>query len=223
MAPIRILVADDHSLFRDGIVSLLEAAGFQVIGQVGDGRAAVEAARRLHPDLVLMDLSMPGMTGLEALRAIRADMPDVQVVMLTVSDEDSDLFDAIRSGARGYLLKSLNADEFIELLEGLQRGDAAISRKTASRLIDGYATLSRHASRAGPAESLLTPRETELLQLIVDGLSNKAIADRLSLSENTIKYHIKNILQKLGVQNRTEAATQALRSGLLSPTRHSDS
>jgi DNA-binding NarL/FixJ family response regulator len=216
------LVADDHSLFRDGIVSLLEAAGFQVIGVVGDGRAAVEAARRLHPDLVLMDLSMPEMTGLEALRAIRAEMPDVQVVMLTVSDEDSDLFEAIRSGARGYLLKSLNADEFIKLLEGLQRGDAAISRKTATRLVEGYAALSQHASRAKPAESLLTPREIELLQLIVDGMSNKAIAERLSLSENTIKYHIKNILQKLGVQNRTEAATQALRSGLLNPTRQAD-
>jgi len=221
VTPIRILVADDHSLFRDGIVSLLEAAGFQVIGQVGDGRAAVEAARRLQPELVLMDLSMPEMTGLEALRAIRAEMPDVQVVMLTVSDEDSDLFEAIRAGARGYLLKSLNADEFIELLEGLQRGDAAISRKTATRLIDGYAALSRLQTKS--SESLLTPREMELLQLIVDGMSNKAIAERLSLSENTIKYHIKNILQKLGVQNRTEAATQALRSGLLNPTRHADS
>ena len=218
---VRVLVADDHSLFRDGIVSLLEAAGFQVIGQVGDGREAVEAARRLHPELVLMDLSMPEMTGLEALRAIRTEMPDVQVVMLTVSDEDSDLFEAIRAGARGYLLKSLNADEFIELLEGLPRGDAAISRKTATRLIEGYATLSRQQTK--PSESLLTPREMELLQLIVDGMSNKAIAERLSLSENTIKYHIKNILQKLGVQNRTEAATQALRTGLLSPTRQSDS
>ena len=217
----RVLVADDHSLFRDGIVSLLEAAGFQVIGQVGDGREAVEAARRLHPELVLMDLSMPEMTGMEALRAIRTEMPDVQVVMLTVSDEDSDLFEAIRAGARGYLLKSLNADEFIELLEDLQRGDAAISRKTATRLIEGYATLSRQQTK--PSESLLTPREMELLQLIVDGMSNKAIAERLSLSENTIKYHIKNILQKLGVQNRTEAATQALRTGLLSPTRQSDS
>ncbi|HJW84040.1 MAG TPA: response regulator transcription factor [Anaerolineae bacterium] len=211
----RVLVADDHSLFRDGIVSLLEAAGFEVVGQVGDGSAAVEAARRLRPDLVLMDISMPRLTGLEALRAIRAETPDAQVVMLTVSDEDSDLFEAIRAGARGFLLKSLNAREFIEALEGLKRGEAAITRQTAARLMDGFAKLS--GQQAPPAETL-TPRELELLQYIVDGLSNKAIAEKLSLSENTVKYHIKNILQKLGAQNRTEAATHALRDGLLKPS-----
>jgi len=208
----RVLVADDHSLFRDGIVSLLEAAGFEVAGQVGDGKAAVEATRRLHPDLVLMDITMPVMTGLEALREIRETEPDIQVVMLTVSDEDQNLFEAIRLGARGFLLKSLNATEFIQALEGLQRGEAAITRQTAARLMDGFAKLSQQP--ATPAESL-TQREIELLQLIVDGLSNKAIAERLNLSENTVKYHIKNILQKLGVQNRTEAATHALRDGLL--------
>ncbi len=208
----RVLVADDHSLFRDGIVSLLEAAGFTVVGQVGNGRAAVEAAKQMQPDLVLMDLTMPEMTGLEALRAIRAEAPDAQVVILTVSDEDKDLFEAIQSGARGYLLKSLNANEFLEILEGLKRGEAAISRKTAARLMDGFAALSQQKST--PAETL-TPREIELLQLLVDGLSNKAIAERLSLSENTVKYHIKNILQKLGVQNRTEAATHAIRDGLI--------
>jgi DNA-binding NarL/FixJ family response regulator len=208
----RVLVADDHSLFRDGIVSLLEAAGFEVAGQVGDGKAAVEATRRLHPDLVLMDITMPVMTGLEALREIRETEPDIQVVMLTVSDEDQNLFEAIRLGARGFLLKNLNAAEFIQALEGLQRGEAAITRQTAARLMDGFAKLSQQP--ATPAESL-TQREIELLQLIVDGLSNKAIAERLNLSENTVKYHIKNILQKLGVQNRTEAATHALRDGLL--------
>jgi len=212
----RILVADDHSLFRDGIVSLLEAAGYQVVGQVGDGRAAVEAARRLQPDLVLMDITMPEMTGLEALRVIRAEMPDVQVVMLTVSDDDENLFDAIQNGARGFLLKSLNATEFLEMLDGLRRGEAAITRQTAARLMDGFARLSQHT----PASSEgLTPREVELLQLIVDGLSNRAIAERLCVSENTVKYHIKHILQKLGAQNRTEAATHALRDGLLKPSR----
>ncbi len=215
----RVLVADDHSLFRDGIVSLLEAAGFEVVGQVGDGQAAVEATRRLRPDLVLMDLSMPGMNGLAALRAIRAGMPDVQVVMLTVSDADSDLFEAIQSGARGYLLKSLNAGEFIGILEGLRSGEAAITRKTAARLMEGFASLSHQQTKQ---HEHLTEREIELLQLIVDGLSNKAIAEKLSLSENTVKYHIKNILQKLGVQNRTEAATQALRSGLLGSTSHAE-
>ena len=208
----RVLVADDHSLFRDGIVSLLEAAGFSVVGQVGDGHAAVEAVRRLHPDLVLMDIAMPEMTGLDALRLIKSEMPEMQVVILTVSDQDSNLSEAIRLGARGFLLKSLNAKEFLDALEGLKRGEAAITRQTAARLMDGFAKLSRQ--KASPAESL-TQREIELLQLIVDGLPNKAIAERLTLSENTVKYHIKNILQKLGVQNRTEAATHAIRDGLL--------
>jgi DNA-binding NarL/FixJ family response regulator len=211
----RVLVADDHSLFRDGIVSLLEAAGFSVIGQVGDGQSAVEAVRQLRPDLVLMDIAMPEMTGLEALRLIRAEWPEVLVVMLTVSDADADLFEAIQLGARGYLLKSLNANEFLENLEGIKRGEAAISRQLAARLMDGFATLSHERARSAGA---LTPRELELLRLLVEGMSNKAIAERMSLSENTVKYHIKNILQKLGVQNRTEAATHAIRDGLVKTT-----
>lgn len=208
----RVLVADDHSLFRDGIVSLLEAAGFNVIGQVGDGQAAVAAARELQPDLVLMDITMPVMTGLDALRQMREEMPQIQVVMLTVSDADEDLFEAIRLGARGYLLKSLNANEFLEILEGIKRGEAALTRKTAARLMAGFATLSQEKSRAA---EVLTQREIELLQLLVEGLPNKTIAERMSLSENTVKYHIKNILQKLGVQNRTEAAAHAIRDGLI--------
>ncbi|HEY4690892.1 MAG TPA: response regulator transcription factor [Anaerolineae bacterium] len=212
----RVLVADDHSLFRDGIVSLLEAAGYQVVGQVGTGRAAVDVARQLKPDLVLMDITMPEMTGIEALRAIRAEMPEVQVVMLTVSDEDANLFEAIQAGARGFLLKNLNANEFLDMLEGLKRGEAAITRQTVARLMEGYAKPPKPPP--GPAESL-TQREIELLQLIVDGLSNKAIGERLGLSENTVKYHIKNILQKLGAQNRTEAAAHALRDGLIKQPR----
>ncbi|MBI4769188.1 MAG: response regulator transcription factor [Chloroflexi bacterium] len=210
----RVLVADDHSLFRDGVVSLLEAAGFEVVGQVGDGQAAVEAALRLRPDLVLMDITMPEMNGLEALRRIRAERPDVKVVMLTVSEDDADLFEAIEAGAHGYLLKSLNADEFLEMLGGLERGEAAITRQTAARLMAGFAHLSHQNSE--PADKL-TEREIELLRLVAEGLSNKAIAQRLSLSENTIKYHIKHILQNLGVQNRTEAVTHAIHAGLINP------
>jgi len=208
----RVLVADDHSLFRDGIVSLLEAAGFSVVGQVGDGQAAVEAALRLRPDLVLMDITMPQMSGLEALCLIKAESLETQVVMLTVSDDDTDLLEAVKSGAQGYLLKSLNASEFLEMLDGLQRGEAAITRKTATRLIEGFADLSRPCSE--PLDSL-TQREVEILRLAAEGLSNKAIAQALSVSENTVKYHMKNVLQKLGAQNRTEAATHAIRAGLL--------
>lgn len=208
----RVLVADDHSLFRDGIVSLLEAAGFEVIGQVGDGRAAVEAAQRLRPDLVLLDITMPQMSGLEALRLIKAELPEVQVVMLTVSDDDTDLLNAVKAGAHGYLLKNLTADEFLDMLGGLERGEAAMTRQTTARLLQGLADLSQ--PRAEPMEGL-TQREIELLRLVAEGLSNKAIAQALSVSENTVKYHLKNILQKLGVQNRAEAVAHALRAGLL--------
>jgi DNA-binding NarL/FixJ family response regulator len=206
---VRILVADDHSLFRDGLVSLLEAAGHQIIGQAADGEAAVQQARRLQPDLVLLDVSMPGMGGLQALRLIKAERPEAQVVMLTVSDDET-LFEALEAGAQGYLLKSLGAEEFLEMLEGVARGEAALTRKTAARLIDG---LARGRRRPEDAPDRLTPRESALLTLVASGMSNKAIAREMSISENTVKYYMKSILQKLGVRNRTEAAAYA---GLIS-------
>ena len=209
----RVLVADDHSLFRDGIISLLEAAGFTVVGQVGDGQAAVEATLRLRPDLVLMDINMPHMNGLEALHLIKKTRPKTQVVMLTVSDSNTDLFDAIKSEADGFLHKDLNTDEFIEMLDGLQKDEAAMTRQTATRLMKGFANLSQQGK---PADSL-TQREIQLLQLVAEGMSNKAVAQALSISENTVKYHMKNILQKLGAQNRTEAVTLAIRTGLFDP------
>jgi DNA-binding NarL/FixJ family response regulator len=208
----RVLVVDDHSLFRDGIISLLEAAGFVVAGQAGNGREAVEQTLLLRPDLVLMDISMPEMSGLEALRRIKAQLPDTRVVMLTVSDSDANLFAAIKAGAQGYLLKSLDAEEFLNMLRGLEQGEAAITRQTAARVLHGYANISRPQSE--PLDQL-TQRETEILILVAEGLSNKAIAQKLILSENTVKYHLRNILQKLGAKNRTEAATHALRAGLL--------
>jgi len=210
----RVLVADDHSLFRDGIISLLEAANFEVVGQVGDGEAAVEAALRLRPDLVLLDITMPKMSGLEALRQIKAKLPETQVVMLTVSDDDANLFEAVEAGAIGYLLKDLNADDFLRMLDGLQRGEAAISRRMAARLMRGFAASSRQQIEP---EKRLTQREIELLQLVARGMSNKAVAQALSISENTVKYHLRNILQKLGVQNRTEAVFRAIGAGLFDP------
>ena len=208
----RVLVADDHSLFRDGIVSLLEAAGFEVVGQVGDGREALTETRRLNPDVVLLDISMPEMNGLEALKLLREESPDVHVVMLTVSEDDSDLLEAIQAGASGYLLKSLSAEAFIELLKGLERDEAAISSQTTARLIKSIGT--QTASKHEPFEKL-TEREVGLLRLVADGLSNRAIAQELSISENTVKYHMKNIFQKLNAQNRTEAVTLAMQSGIL--------
>jgi DNA-binding NarL/FixJ family response regulator len=210
----RVLVADDHSLFRDGLVSLLEAGGFEVVGQVGDGRAAVEAALRLRPDVVLLDLTMPVLTGLEALKEIQAAWPEAKVVMLTASDDSDSLFHASEAGASGYLLKSLPADQFLDMLRGLEHGEAAMTRQTTARLLAG---LSRAAQNPAPTPDALTPQEMRLLQFLADGLTNKAIAQAMSLSENTVKYHIKNILQKLGAQNRTEAAAYAVHSGLYRP------
>ncbi len=211
----RVIVADDHSLFRDGVVSLLEAAGFEVVGQAGDGGQAVALVQQLHPDLVLLDITMPRMGGLEALRQIRDLAPGVHVVMLTVSDDDADLLEAMRSGARGYLLKNLKSDEFLELLGGLSRGETALTRQAASRVIQGL-TQSRSSVGRGVQ---LTERELELLPLLVEGLANREIAERLSVSENTVKYHVKAILQKLDAKNRTEAAMFAIRAGLVKPPR----
>jgi DNA-binding NarL/FixJ family response regulator len=208
----RVLVVDDHPLFRDGLTSLLEGAGFEVAGQAEDGEAALEAADRLKPDLVLLDLKMPGMDGLSALRRLKASRPDLLVVILTVSEEDEDLIEAIEAGANGYLHKNLNASQFLALLKGLEQGEAAITRKTAAKLMAGIA----RAPRSSPKPGLhLTPKELGVLGLVADGLTNRKISQRLSVSENTVKYHMRNIMQKLGAQNRTEAVTIAIQNGLL--------
>lgn len=209
----RILVVDDHTLFRDGIVSLLEAAGHIVVGQAGNGNEAVEAALRLKPEVVLMDIAMPQSDGLSALRRIKAEAPQIKVVMLTVSEEEASLITAIRSGAQGYLLKSLGTEEFLAGLERLARGELAISNQDISRIVEGLVGLVNQPP--DPPKDALTDREAELLQLVAEGLSNKAIAQQLSVSENTVKYHIRQILQRLDAQNRTEAAILAIQNGLI--------
>ena len=207
----QVVVADDHSLFRDGITSLLEAAGYEVVQQSSDGQGAFEAVKQFHPDLVLLDISMPKVDGLEALQAIKAEFPETRVVMLTVSDADEDLFSAIRAGADGYLHKDLNASDFLEMLAGLERGEAAITRKTTTRLMSGFQSITQSTE----SDDQLTKREIQMLRWMGEGFSNKAIAQQLFISENTVKYHIRNILQKLGVQNRTEAVAYAIREGLI--------
>jgi len=206
----RIYIVDDHSLFRDGLISLLEADGHQVVGQAGDGLTAIEAVPSLQPDLILMDINMPSMNGIEALRQIKASRPETRVIMLTVSEDEDNLVNAIRSGADGYLLKHLNAREFLEMVNGLERGEAAITRQMTMRLL-------KHMTSSEPSGEhvLLSEREIEILKLVASGKSNQSIADQLSISENTVKYHLKNILQKLGVSNRTEAVTIAMQKGYL--------
>jgi len=206
----RILVVDDHSLFRDGIISLLEAGGHTVIGQARTGNEAVEQAIALLPDLVLMDIHMPVMSGLDALKSIKAKRPEIKVVMLTVSEEDKDLLEAIRSGANGYLLKQIDSNEFFRLIDNLDNGDAAILPSMATRLI-------KYVSQTdgNPEKSPLSEREAEVLKLVAAGKSNRDIASDLSVSENTIKFHIKNILQKLSVANRIEAVSYAIQHGII--------
>ena len=205
----RVLIVDDHSLFRDGIGSLLQAAGFEVVGGASNGQEAIEAAGTLRPDLILMDVSMPELNGIEAARRIKAQLPEVKIVMLTVSDDDRVLIDAVKAGASGYLLKSLDSTEFLSMLEGVQRGESAMQRQTMSRLLDSLSDFSRE-----PVIEL-TLRELELLKWVAQGYSNKAIAKEMSISPNTVKYHMKSVLQKLNVQNRAEAVATAIRAGWL--------
>lgn len=209
----KILVADDHALFRDGIVSLLEAARHTVVGQAGDGNEAVESALRLKPDVILMDISMPELDGLQALRNIKTKAPQIKIVILTASEEDTDLITAMRSGAQGYLLKSLGTEDFLANLENLTRGELAVNSQDFSRIVNGLVDLANQPENH--IKGILTDREIQLLILVADGLSNKSIAQHLSISENTVKYHMRQILQKLDAQNRTEAVISAMQVGLI--------
>lgn len=212
----RVMIADDHALFRDGLRSLLEARGVDVVAEARNGREAVEQAKALRPDIVLMDLTMPVMGGLEATRLLSAELPDVKVVVLTASEEDADLFEAVKSGAEGFLPKNLEAEQFFELLEGVTRGEPALTPGLARKVLNEFA---RPASqRAERAVEELTEREREVLELLVQGVtSNRELADRLIVSENTVKYHLRNILNKLHLQNRAQVIAYALRHGLVEP------
>jgi two-component system nitrate/nitrite response regulator NarL len=216
MEPIRVLLVDDHLLFRSGLASLIDPLeDMEVVGEAGDGREALERARELMPDLILMDIQMPGWDGLKATRLIKEEMPYVKIVMLTVSDDDKDLFEAIKSGAQGYLLKNLSSEELLEMLRGVYRGEAPISGLTAARILDEFARLAQKETWVPNSGESLTPREREVLQLVAQGATNKEIASQLFIAENTVKNHLRNILAKLHLQNRVQAAAYALREGLI--------
>jgi DNA-binding NarL/FixJ family response regulator len=208
----RVVLADDHALFRDGVSSLLQAWGHEVVGHAADGREAVDLVTRLEPDLVLMDVRMPGMSGVEATQAIAAIRPEMPIVMLTVSEDEEDLFAAIRAGARGYLLKDLEAAQLHAMIDAVARGEAAITPATAARIIRHLSTMS---GADGSARDALTARELEVLRLVTAGRRNKEIAAELGISENTAKYHLRNILEKLHAESRTEVAARAIREGLV--------
>ena len=212
----KVLVIDDHVLFRDGIVSLLRAAGYDVVGEAGNGIDGIAKAEKLRPDLILLDISMPEMDGLETLRRIREKRPNVKIIMLTASDREADLLDTIRMGASGYLLKDLATDDFLKKLDDFQAGESPISKKMVSKLVGTFSSSeSDEQSISDLGESPLTKREIEILKFMAKGLSNPEIAEQLHISRNTVKFHIKNILQKKMFTNRTEAATYAVKAGLL--------
>lgn len=207
----KIVIADDHALFRDSLRSLLEAHGLEVLGEAKNGREAVELARKLKPEVLLMDLSMPEMDGLAATKLISADQPEVKVVILTASDEDSKLFEAIKSGAQGYLLKNLESEDFFSLLEGVKRGEPALTPALARKLLQEFA---RPAQAQAPPQDpdALTDREREVLELLVNGVtSNRKLAKQLGVSENTVKFHVRNILDKLHLHNRAQVVSYAIR------------
>jgi DNA-binding NarL/FixJ family response regulator len=211
----KILIADDHTLFRHSLSALLTARGFEVVGEAHDGREAVECARRLRPDIVLMDLEMPGLDGLAATRLINAEMPQIKVVVLTASDEEANLFEAIKSGAQGYLLKNLASGDFIALLEGVGRGEPALTPLLAGKLLQEFARPAQSASEPSDPDAL-TDREREVLELLVRGVtSNRKLAKHLEVSENTVKFHVRNILDKLHQHNRAQVVGFALRHGIV--------
>jgi two-component system NarL family response regulator len=217
----RILLVDDHGLFLEGLHNLLLAGGHQVVGAACDGLEALELARTLRPDLILMDVRMPHCDGLKATRLIHAELPEIKIIMLTTSAEDADLFEALKSGASGYLLKNLQPDELFDYLDGVGRGEAPLSRELSARLLEEFcrqaAALENRGApslRGGPAGPELTDRQREVLEMVVSGLTYKEVGAALNLSEHTVKYHMGQILERLHLKNREEVVAYALQSGL---------
>ncbi len=211
----RILIADDHALFRDSLRSLLESQDIEVVAEAKNGQEAVDLSWECKPDVVLMDLTMPEMDGLEATKRIASELPDVKVVILTASDEDSNLFEAIKSGAKGYLLKDLKSEQFFSLLEGVERGEPALTPSVARKLLDEFARPKKPTKEEYDPDAL-TDREREVLELMVQGTtSNRRLAKHLGVSENTVKFHVRNILDKLHLHNRAQVVAYALRTRLV--------
>jgi DNA-binding NarL/FixJ family response regulator len=206
---IRVLIADDHTILRQGLRRILaEDPALTVVGEAANGEEAVLQALELVPDVVVMDVKMPGLSGIEATRRIRAARPEIRILMLTVSDRDEDLFAALKAGARGYLLKNAEAREVLEAIHRVHQGEAILPPALTARVLDEFAAPT-------PQPEALTRREVEVIRLLAQGLGNKEIAVALSISENTVKTHVRHILDKLDLRSRAEAAAYAVRSGLV--------
>jgi two-component system NarL family response regulator len=204
MNRIRVLVVDDHFVVRMGLRAVIDAEpDMAVVAEANGGETAVQLFREHHPDITLMDLRMPLISGVEATRAIREDSPDARVIVLTTYDGDEDIFRALNAGARAYLLKDVSREELLDVIRGVHAGQRRIPAAIGARLAESM------------PRSELTPRELEVLGLVVRGLSNRKIGDALSITEGTVKIHMNNILSKMGVEDRTQAATTAVRRGII--------
>jgi DNA-binding NarL/FixJ family response regulator len=218
--PIRVLIADDHALFRRGLEMVLQGeAGLDLVGQASDGAEAVQLAGEVVPDVVLMDIRMPKISGIEAARLMKEVAPSAKIVMLTISDEEEDLFEAIRAGASGYLLKDIPLDELADSVRSVHGGQSLINPSMAGKLLTEFATLARRDAEGEPAKHApapkLTDREMEVLRLVARGMNNRDIAKELFISENTVKNHVRNILEKLQIHSRMEAVMIAVREKLI--------
>ncbi len=216
MDKIRVLLADDHALFREGLAGIIEnQPDMQVVGEANDGLEALVMAKELKPDLILMDVQMPTLDGLEATLQIKQALPETTIVVLTVRDDSDQLFEAIKNGAQGYILKDIRSHKLIEMLRSALKGEAAISPALAGRVLSEFRRLSRSAAPSDGDQTLLTEREQEVLKLVAENASDKEIAEALTVSLNTVKTHMRNILSKLHVGTRREATRLARSKGLV--------
>jgi two-component system NarL family response regulator len=222
----KVLLVDDHALFVEGLRSLLEANHIEVVGTAGNGQEALEQVRQLRPDVVLMDINMPSVAGIEGARLIKTEFPQVKIVMLTMSTNDDDLFEALKLGASGYIVKDVKPSTFLELLSGVMRGEAAITREMATRIMDEFVRSERKgtetantpaasSSKTPRAISELSSRQAEILHCVTEGYTYKEIAAKLAISERTVNYHMAEILNKLQLQNRAQVIAYATRHGLI--------
>ncbi len=216
MSAIRVLIIDDHTLFRSGIKLLLQRqSGFEVVGEAGDGLEGVKRAKQLEPDVVLLDLHMPGVNGLEAISLLREEVPKAEIIMLTVSEDAEDLLEALRAGARGYLLKNIETDFLVDSIRRAANGESVMSSQMAGKLADAM-RMPQKGTTSDASPEKLTPREREIIVMLAKGASNKEIARTLDLAESTVKIHVQGILRKLNLTSRVQAAVYAVEHNLVS-------
>jgi two-component system NarL family response regulator len=217
----KLMLVDDHSLFIEGLQYLLETHGIEVAGIARDGREALDRARSLKPDIILMDIKMPKCNGIDSLKLIKAEMPNVKVVMLTTSEEDEDLFDAVKYGASGYLLKSTNAKELVDMLFDLEKDEVPLSPGLAARLLKEFQRSSTNGRKDSKHEFVkeergkLTERQLEILEMVAKGITYKEAGDALGITERTLKYHMGRIIELLHLENRAQVIAYAGRMGLI--------